>query len=94
MARSNYKISVFPSNHLKKIIFNKEFNNKDMLISRNLLIHPFIVGKKIYIHSGRKIFSVTVTKNMIGHKVGEFRKTRFLTKHTSKSPKWKKKKKV
>lgn len=45
-------------------------------ISRKSSIIPKFVGKTFKIHSGKSFSKITVLKNMIGHKFGEFTPTR------------------
>jgi small subunit ribosomal protein S19 len=46
------------------------------IISRKSTIIPKFVGKIYNVHSGKNYSKVTVLKNMIGHKFGEFVITR------------------
>lgn len=43
---------------------------------RNSTILPIFVGKTIQIHNGKSFTKVTVLKEMVGHKLGEFVRTR------------------
>jgi ribosomal protein S19 len=48
----------------------KEVKNK------NLIIIPFYIGKILHVHDGKTFKKLIVKKEMIGHKIGEFCKTR------------------
>ena len=53
-------------------------NNKKIIpISRNYKITPNIVGKTFKIYNGKIFIKLTITDEMIGHKVGEFIPTRI-----------------
>ena len=50
--------------------------------SREIIIVPSMVGRKISVHDGRKFVNVNVQADMIGHSLGEFALTRAQVKHT------------
>ncbi|MBN1389550.1 MAG: 30S ribosomal protein S19 [Candidatus Thermoplasmatota archaeon] len=50
--------------------------------SREIVILPEMVNRKLAIHDGKQFLEVTVTPEMIGHMTGEFALTRKQTKHT------------
>ncbi|MFW3145271.1 MAG: 30S ribosomal protein S19 [Thermoplasmatota archaeon] len=50
--------------------------------SRELVILPNMVNRKIAIHDGKGFVEVRVTPEMIGHLTGEFALTRKQVKHT------------
>ena len=50
--------------------------NKFNLLPRNFEITSNFINKTFSVHSGKKISSITILENMIGHKVGEFIPTR------------------
>ena len=65
-------------------------NNYQVLkINRNAEITPNHVGLEFKVHNGKGFLKVLVTKDMIGHKLGEFSPTRgtFTFKKTKKRPK-------
>jgi ribosomal protein S19 len=67
MKRSKWKgIYVKPNN----------INEKFIYISRNSSIIPKFVGQTFKIHSGNSFKEITITKEMLGHKFGEFSKTK------------------
>lgn len=45
-------------------------------MSRKISIVPKLVGKTIKVHNGNKLKEITITKEMLNHKLGEFFKTR------------------
>ena len=50
--------------------------------SRELVIIPSMIGRKISVYDGREFVDVPVTIEMVGHLVGEFAPTRKTVKHT------------
>lgn len=66
------------------MVFKNLFNTK--ICDRSLLILPFFEDKIFYIYNGKIFKRIKITKEMIGHKLGEF----FFTK---KRPIYKSKKK-
>lgn len=53
-----------------------DFNQKLPLLSRNYEITSKIVGLTCNVHSGKMLVKLSITDEMIGHKVGEFVPTR------------------
>jgi small subunit ribosomal protein S19 len=49
---------------------------------RDIVIFPFMVGKRFQIHTGKEFVDVDVQSDMLGHYVGEFALTRKSVKHT------------
>ncbi|MEA1974944.1 MAG: 30S ribosomal protein S19 [Bacillota bacterium] len=49
--------------------------------SRSSMIYPQLVGHTIGVHNGKKHIPVFITEDMIGHKLGEFAKTRTFRQH-------------
>jgi small subunit ribosomal protein S19 len=65
--------------------FFKHLDRGDEVIktqSREIIILPKMVGRKIAIHDGRAFQELTIVPEMIGHLVGEFALTRKEVKHT------------
>lgn len=52
--------------------------------NRASMISPEMVGFKFGVHNGRKHIEVTVTEDMIGHRLGEFSPTRTFHRHGGK----------
>jgi len=78
-------------------IFVKDFkvlNKKKLLptVSRNSMILMKFVGLKVNVYTGRKFTEILVSKEMVGHKFGEFSSTRekftFKKKKKEKKIKW------
>ena len=72
----NYKL-------LEKIKKLNETNQKKIVKtwSRSSMIIPEFVGHTIAVHNGNKMMPVYITKNMVGHKLGEFAPTRIFRGH-------------
>ena len=76
----------------------KLFNNKFFIINeplvaetsniktnkRNSIIFPTFVGKTVQVHNGKDYTKIIILKEMIGHKLGEFAKTRKTFKYKKK----------
>lgn len=58
---------------IKKLTNNK---NKILAIEKNYEITPHIVGKTFKTYNGKIFLKLTITDEMIGHKIGEFVPTR------------------
>lgn len=56
----------------------KNFKKTQVIIttSRKSSIIPKFIGKIFSVHSGKKFFRITILKEMVGHKLGEFVSTR------------------
>ncbi len=52
--------------------------------SRDSEIAPEMVGFTFGVHNGRDFVSVTITEDMVGHRLGEFSPTRKFMKHGGK----------
>lgn len=71
MKRSKWKgVFAKPENYIDEIF---EKSNK---ISRSSSVIPKFVDQTFKIHNGKIFKDLTVTKEMLGHKFGEFCKTR------------------
>ena len=55
--------------------------------SRRSTITPEMVGYLFGVHNGKDFISVSVTEEMVGHKLGEFSPTRKFTRHGGKMQK-------
>ncbi len=68
----------------KKILELNEKREKKLLKtwSRDTTITPDFVGHTISIHNGRKFVPVSISENMVGHKLGEFVPTRTFKGHS------------
>ena len=52
--------------------------------SRRSLIIPEMIGFIFGVHNGKEFIKVTVTENMVGHKLGEFSPTTRFSRHGGK----------
>lgn len=52
--------------------------------SRASSVAPEMVGYTFGVHNGRDFVEVSVTEDMVGHKLGEFSPTRKFTRHGGK----------
>ena len=50
--------------------------------SRKSTILPDFVGISFLIHNGKKFIPITISEDMVGHKLGEFSPTRTFSGHT------------
>ena len=50
---------------------------------RHIVIVPEMAGMKIGVHNGKEFFPVEITKDMLGHRLGEFAMTRSKVQHGS-----------
>ena len=85
MGRS-LKKGPFCDDYLFKKIKELNDNNEKKVIktwSRRSTIFPEFVGHTIAIHDGRKHLPIYITKNMVGHKLGEFVPTRTFKGHSA-----------
>jgi small subunit ribosomal protein S19 len=55
---------------------NKDNEKKLQLLPRNYEITSQVVGLTCNVYSGKKLVKLSLTDEMIGHKVGEFAPTR------------------
>lgn len=83
MSRSSKKGPYIDDRLLKKVLKQKETNDNTAIKtwSRACQIPPDFVGHKIGIHNGRKFIEVSITENMVGHRLGEFSITRTFRSH-------------
>lgn len=58
--------------------FTKKIDDKAKLpfLPRNYEITSHVIGLTCNVHSGKKFIALTLTDEMIGHKIGEFTPTR------------------
>ncbi|MEZ6014045.1 MAG: 30S ribosomal protein S19 [Planctomycetota bacterium] len=52
--------------------------------SRACTITPDFIGHTFMVHDGRRHVKVTISEDMVGHKLGEFALTRSFRGHTNK----------
>lgn len=51
--------------------------------SRSCVIAPMMVGRVFHVHNGKKFIPVSISEDMIGHKLGEFAPTRTFHGHAA-----------
>ena len=51
--------------------------------SRRSMVSPDMIGLTIAIHNGRQHVPVSISEDMVGHKLGEFSTTRTYRGHTA-----------
>ncbi|MCR4277328.1 MAG: 30S ribosomal protein S19 [Candidatus Roizmanbacteria bacterium] len=83
MSRSSKKGPYIDDRMMKKVLKQKETNDNTAIKtwSRACQIPPDFVGHKFAIHNGRKFIEVSITENMVGHRLGEFSITRTFRSH-------------
>ena len=84
MARSVWK-GPFVEESLIKKVEKQKLNPKKMPIktwSRKSTIIPEFIGVSFLIYNGRKFIPITISEDMVGHKLGEFSPTRTFFGHT------------
>ena len=84
MSRSVWKGPFVEPSLLKKVEKQKnEISRKPIKTwSRKSTIIPDFVGSNFMIHNGKKFISITISEDMVGHKLGEFSPTRQFHGHT------------
>ena len=84
MTRGVWKGPFVDPSLLKKIDKLKDKGKKQPIKtwSRNSTIIPEFVGHSFLIHNGRSFIPITVSEEMVGHKLGEFSPTRQFSGHT------------
>ena len=84
MTRSIWKGPFVHPSLLKKIDKLKGVTNKKPIKtwSRNSTIIPDFVGHSFMIHNGKTFIPITISEEMVGHKLGEFALTRTFTSHS------------
>ena len=84
MTRGVWKGPFVHPSLLKKIDKTKDKSKKQPIKtwSRNSTIIPEFVGHSFLIHNGRSFIPITISEEMVGHKLGEFSPTRKFSGHT------------
>lgn len=81
MVRSRWKGPFVCSSIWRKIKKNPQIKQIDTR-SRSTTVLPIFVGLTINVYNGKKYIPVSITEDMIGHKLGEFSPTRILPSHS------------
>ena len=84
MTRGVWKGPFVHPSLLKKIDKLKDQTKKAPIKtwSRNSTIIPEFVGHSFLIHNGKSFIPITISEEMVGHKLGEFSPTRKFSGHT------------
>ena len=85
MARSIWKGPFVDMTLIKKAQAVSDSGKKEVIKtwSRRSTILPQFVGLTFGVYNGRKFVPVSVSENMVGHKLGEFSPTRTFKGHTT-----------
>ena len=78
MGRSKKKGPYVDLKVLEKVMKQKESGSRDAIKTwaRACMIVPEFIGHNFAIHTGNKFTPIFVTEGMVGHKLGEFARTR------------------
>ena len=84
MARSILKGPFVEESLIKKADKQKNQPNKKPIKtwSRKSTIIPDFIGLSFLIYNGKKFIPITISEDMVGHKLGEFAPTRQFVGHT------------
>ena len=85
MARSVWKGPFVEMTLIKKAQKVSDSGRKEVIKtwSRRSTILPQFVGLTFGVYNGKKFIPVSVSENMVGHKLGEFSPTRIFKGHTT-----------
>ena len=83
MGRSLRKGPFVDNSILKKLKRMRESGKKETIKtwSRRSMIVPEMVGHTFDVHAGKKFYTVFISENMVGHRLGEFSPTRQFKGH-------------
>ena len=84
MSRAIWKGPFIDPSLIKKVNQQKDQSNKKPIKtwSRKSTIIPDFVGFSFLVHNGKKFIPITISEDMVGHKLGEFSPTRQFSGHT------------
>ena len=84
MSRSVWKGPFVDPSLIKKVEKQRSSSNSVPIKtwSRKSTIIPDFVGVSFLIYNGKKFIPITVSEDMVGHKLGEFAPTRQFSGHT------------
>ena len=84
MARSVWKGTYVEESLIKKVekLNNETVKKPIKTWSRKSTIIPDFVGVSFLIYNGKKFIPITISEDMVGHKLGEFAPTRQFFGHT------------
>jgi small subunit ribosomal protein S19 len=81
MSRSTKKGSYINPKLAKKVLKQKPEDGVIKTWARSSEIPPEMVGYTLGVHNGKDFIEVKITEEMIGHRLGEFSKTRKFIRH-------------
>lgn len=83
MSRSVKKGPFIDDHLMKKVQLNIKENKREVIKtwSRRSTIFPEMIGQTFGVYNGKQHVPVTVTEDMVGHKLGEFSATRTYRGH-------------
>lgn len=86
MSRSSKKGPYFSEKLLKKVMVQKESDNREPIKTwcRSCTILPEFVDHNFLVHNGKTFIKVAIREEMVGHKLGEFALSRNFRSHTKK----------
>ncbi|RKY30259.1 MAG: 30S ribosomal protein S19 [Candidatus Omnitrophota bacterium] len=87
MSRSSKKGPYIDEKLLKKVRSRKPEVGAIRTWARASEISPDMVGYKIEVHNGKDFIPVSITEEMVGHRLGEFAPTRKFIRHGGKMQK-------
>ena len=84
MSRAIWKGPFVDPSLLKKVEKQKNESGRKPIKtwSRKSTILPDFVGISFLVHNGKKFIPITISEDMVGHKLGEFSPTRQFSGHT------------
>lgn len=82
-ARGRRKIERGLRRQEKKILDDLEEKDSVKTHIRSMIIVPSMIGKTVHIYNGQDFIPVEITKEMLGHYLGEFSKTRKEVQHSA-----------
>jgi small subunit ribosomal protein S19 len=84
MARAIWKGPFVEESLIKKVEKQKNETNRKPIKtwSRKSTIIPDFIGFSFLIYNGKKFIPLTISEDMVGHKLGEFSPTRTFYGHT------------
>ena len=84
MARAIWKGPFVEESLIKKVEKQKMDTNRKPIKtwSRKSTIIPEFIGSSFLIYNGKKFIPLTISEDMVGHKLGEFAPTRTFVGHT------------
>ena len=85
MSRSTWKGPFVEKTLIKKAEKVQQSGKREVIKtwSRRSTIMPDFVGLTFGVYNGQKFIPVTISENMVGHKLGEFSPTRSFKGHTA-----------